>query len=402
MSRVPPLKSTNLQVQTTQVSKNQLSNTDRKVSNSPIIREIIISLAAFVALDIVVISCIVSPVLLCAVVPAILIVVYRIFAASQQPSLPPPQPQAQPLILLNLDKPAEISYESAPLSPRSFAGCFTGLNRRYNECFINSALQFLQGSPLYADIISNNPQFAVLKRAHDGIRASIQNHQLISDVDTHDVRMWLYDSVKGTKNEISADGQEDTSVLLEELFGAAYPELPLLHKEFRPGVEKKEEKKAHEQLKWIDLSVDSSDFVTNFNKYFWEIPERSDSEIKENKPERNKIRQFRVSPEDYFIRLKRYDNYGQKINKDVIIPETFEHKQGDHTIGENTTYEVDRFIQHRGYSLLAGHYVTFKKVLLDGQPVYLEFDDTSIREVTKTEYLEQLKQAYWLHVCKVQ
>ncbi|HSX04767.1 MAG TPA: hypothetical protein VLG76_08590 [Rhabdochlamydiaceae bacterium] len=368
-----PLQRATFGIQTYQDNKDLLSITDRKVQNSRIY-EILVTIGTLLVLSALVISCIVTPVLLYGVVPLILGVVYKILSSSKKEN---------PIAL-------ETQLATAP-SPIHFVG----LNNQYNECFLNAALQFLEDTPLYEEIISNNKDLEMLKNIHEGITRARQNNEGVAEhVDTHALRLWLRDKTKYVDvrdhdliYEISEYGQEDASILLETLFRTGYSPLPLYNVRFRPHASVLN---PQEQLHLIDLQINSSDFIQNHNAFFWDIPDRH----------YNFIRQFNDAPTDYFIRLKRFNAAGQKITTDVNVPETYSLTKDMHTMGNDATYEIDRFIQHRGSSIRGGHYVAFRKVIIQGVEAYLEFNDRYVGAITKEQFYAQMKQAYWLHAIK--
>lgn len=332
-----------------------LSTTDRKIIESPAIRAFFATLGIASVLSVIVASCIVTPVLTWGAVPAVTFVAYRYFS---------PEPE----------------------NP-SISAHFSGLNNKGNDCFINAAVQFLEGTLFYEEALAANPGFGALNDVHQALAQAKTELQPLSAGDTSKVREWLCAITQGSVDQVSPDRQEDASLILERILVDPYPPLPLPGNLFSPerGLQK-----PRDPVFWLNLQIISENFVENHNNYFWDLPERG----------YNHVHQFISSPENYFIRLIRFNERGHKIETDVNIPETFYHKQNVHTTQEDAAYEIDRFIVHRGVTRNSGHYVAYRKKLINGVPVYVELNDRAVTAISKEQFFEAMKQAFWLQAVK--
>lgn len=65
------------------------------------------------------------------------------------------------------------------------------------------------------------------------------------------------------------------------------------------------------------------------------------------------------SPDTIFLHLKRFDNMGRKLGKDVEFPENLSLKK---VARDGSVYELYSVVVHAGGSLGGGHYYNFSKI----------------------------------------
>ncbi len=359
--------------QVRQDSKVGLSLPDRKVADSPTLRAFFASVGATLVVGVIVVSCIVSPNLIWGVIASVAIIGYWFFSS-------------------------DAVQASAPNEPFTVLGNFTGLNNTGNNCFINAALQFLDGTLTYQKAISEK-RLAILKQAHAGMANAIKAKSAVADaIDTNKIRLWLREQTKDDSGDeirykISEGGQEDASILIEYLFDTSRG-LPIQNRRYKPHLDNKERVyDPKDVFKYLDIDIASSDFVENHNRFF----------ARNIDPNLTYCSQFKVPPSDYFIRLNRFSFDGEnttKNNTPVKVPETFTVDTDHHSMSSPATYDVDGFIRHLGNTLNNGHYDAFRKVTLKGRTVYIHFNDSWVNEVSKEKFLKEAQQAYWIHVTK--
>lgn len=341
--------STKFPAWTNQNSRNQLSDTDRKVNSCAALGEIMVGLGILLAATSVVLAFTVSATWILGLIPAAILSILGSYLF-------------------------EGNASAAPHSKAVFIpGQPVGIRNQESTCFLIAAIQYLTNIPHYRAVVEG---FPVLHKIHQALLNARQTANIL------DVRNWIREE---STHSLQA-GQDDPSILLEYVFARAFPPLPIQKIVYHSDPFGDPTKPKEEQY-FLTVPLNSSDFSHEFKQLFWD----------DSVPGMNLIQQFKMAPGDFSIRLARFDNDLRKINTHMTYPEQLTLDEGCHLMKGDAAYEFDAFIEHLGSSRNGGHYVAYIKKC----EAYWKCNDSSITSISKKEFHTQMGKAFWLHATKI-
>jgi ubiquitin carboxyl-terminal hydrolase 8 len=303
----------------------------------------------------------------------------------------------------------------------------TGLDNLGNTCYMNSSLQALNATLEFREYILSNKDKGPLHCSLSKLFKRMANESVKNSISPLEFR----DRFADFKPQFKGRAQHDSQEFLRFIIDGIHEEVNVTEPERSKRIKKPEPKSANEAFLLYVKYVDNSSLVKIFvgqltsvikctqcqyQSYcwdtFWDISlslpkgdkecdindcikeytaeEVLDSDSMPNcsqcKQKRKSIKslQFETLPLILILQLKKFENDGQKISRDVNI--------NDKILINSEKYVLYACICHKGISCVSGHYNCFCKYNLNE---WHFFDDETVTLVKDFNY-DQLKNAYIL------